>query len=167
MKISELLNEVTIDNEHGWGQVPMNLNVEYRGLRVLMKPSVFLKLAAELTGEPSQKVRDHIANQGSIGAPFLEILIPKNWPLKQEAWSNVDASTQSIDRPARVVGHEGRNRMLAVQQLEGDDPIEVHLFFRDEVRSRHLTPEIVSELNHRLIPERHKHPVYGPFFEVF
>lgn len=77
MKISELLNEVTIDNEHGWGQVPMNLNVEYRGLRVLMKPSVFLKLAAELTGEPSQKVRDHIANQGSIGAPFWKFSYQK------------------------------------------------------------------------------------------
>jgi hypothetical protein len=162
----DLLDEVVIDNEHGWGQVPLNMNVDYHGLRVLMQPSVFLALAHGLDRDASPKVVDHIRTGGSIGAPFLEIMIPDTWPLDIERWEGEEPEHVSFAVPARVVGHEGRNRMKAVEQLEGDGPIEVHLFFRNHIRRRHLTPEAISELNRQLVPEKRSIPVPGPFFKV-
>ena len=66
--------DVNIDNKDGWGSVPWNQEVDYRGMRVKMKPSVFEKLALSRGGEPAvDKVVQHIKNGGSIGAPFLNI----------------------------------------------------------------------------------------------
>ena len=48
MRAKEFLDELRIDNEHGWGQTPNNANVDYKGLKVMMKPSIFLRLSAEL-----------------------------------------------------------------------------------------------------------------------
>ena len=39
------LNEVIIDNQRGLGAVPDNDNVDYKGIRVKMRPSIFLELA--------------------------------------------------------------------------------------------------------------------------
>ena len=166
MRVHDLLDEVIIDNEHGWGQVPLNMEVKHHGLRVLMQPSVFLKLAYGLDRDASPKVVDHIRTGGSIGAPFLEISIPKTWPLNIDRWESEEPEHVSFAVPARVAGHEGRNRMTAIKQLEGDSPIEVHLFFRHHIRRRHITPEIISELNRQLVPERKTYPIPGPFFEV-
>lgn len=156
MRAKEFINELKIDNRNGWGQVPYNQDIDYFGLRVLMRPSVFLKLAAPLY-EPTSKeaIKIHIAQGGSIGAPFLQIAIPKEW-------ENGDFS-----KPAAVYGHEGRNRMLAIKELEGDAPIEVHLLPNGGMRARNLTPDIVSELNNRLLPEGQEYEwalFSGPYF---
>lgn len=158
MKLMDMidLEELRIDNVDGWGAVPYNQNVDYMGLRVKMKPSVFLKLAHTLTRYPSSKdIEQHIKADGGIGAPFLVINIPVEW------FDNGD-----FTKPAEVYGHEGRNRMAAVKKVEGDNPIETHLFFAKQLRNRDLTPEIISHLNKEILSQEHQ-LIQGPWFSEF
>lgn len=149
------LDEVNIDNRKGWGSTPYNQDVDYFGLRVKMRPSKFLKLAAYLAEPTSQKdIEQHIQSGGSIGAPFLQIDIP-------EEWMNGDLS-----QPAQVVSHEGRNRMHAVRAVEGDEPVEVHLFFPG-LRRRHLTDAMIERLQQGLNAERMTVEIPGPTFFKF
>lgn len=148
------LDEVTIDNANGWGNVPYNQNVNYMGLRVQMAPSEFLELASELAIPRSvDSIEDHIRKGGSIGAPFLQIIIPPEW------------FDGDFSKPARTRGHEGRNRMMAVLNTEGNAPIETHLFFNGGVRNRDLTPEIIKRLNQDITSERET-LVKGPWFTL-
>ena len=135
-KISEYKADNDINGE-GLGTTGYNSNVDYRGLRVLMKPSVFLSLAAHLS-EPSSVdyIVQHMKDGGALGSPFLIVDIP-------EKYFEGDFTGLNF---AKVVGHEGRNRMLAIQKLEGDEPCEVHIFGYGELRARHFTPEIIEQL---------------------
>jgi len=103
MRLRELLSEVKIDNKQGAGAVPYNQEIDYFGLRTAMRPSTFLRLAAPLGQEHSAELEKYIADGGAIGAPFLEIKIPMEW------------DDGDFSKPAQVAGHEGRNRMTAVQ----------------------------------------------------
>jgi len=139
--------DVNIDNKEGWGAVSNNQEVDYFGMRVKMKPSVFLKLAESRRGVPAvDKVINHIKNGGAIGAPFLII-----------------SYTQGS--PAEIIGHEGRSRMIAIQQVFGDIPVEVHLFFNSDTvnRARHLTPDIVADINKTMMSQDDQE-LSGPFF---
>jgi hypothetical protein len=141
---------VNIDNVNGRGAVPINQEVDYFGMRTKMRPSMFLKLAAPLASGPNDEMVDYIRQGGAIGAPFLIVDVPED--LNQDI--------------PHVVGHEGRNRMKAVMKAEGDDPIEVHLFFRGAVnRARHLTKEIVNLLKAGAYQERTGRHVPGPLWE--
>lgn len=154
MRAKEFVQEVNIDNENGIGSTPYNRNVDYLGLRVLMKPSVFLKLATPLVTDINPKVQQWIQDGGAIAAPFLEIELPDQW--RQGDFSE----------PAQVVGHEGRNRMTVVRKIEGDAPVEVHLFFPGGYRARHLTPEYLKALQQGLYMERTKAVLHGPIWET-
>ena len=114
MLITELfdLTEVKIDNQNGAGATPDNANIDYKGLRVLMRPSVFLKLAAPLNMPHSEKLEAYIAQGGAIASPMLIVDIP-------EAWEQGD-----FQPLAQVTDHEGRNRASVILKLEGDEPIE-------------------------------------------
>ena len=112
------LSEVIIDNQNGWGAVPHNQEVDYFGIRVKMRPSTFIKLASAIETTPSAEIERHIASGGAIGAPYLTINVPDDY-----------------DDFATVDGHDGRNRMIAIRKTEGDNPIEVHLFFRGKRKS--------------------------------
>jgi hypothetical protein len=145
-----------IDNVNGWGSIPYNQNINYMGLKVKMKPSVFLSLAATLNTETSATdIANHLKNSGKIGSPFLNIKTPIEW-------SENDPST-----PATVTGHEGRNRMLAIMRVHGDNPVETHLFFSGGIsRARHLTKEIIKSVNSNLYAEKTHNLLSGPFFEI-
>jgi hypothetical protein len=78
---------------------------------------------------------------GALGQPFLTVDIPEEW--RDEDFKNY----------AKIAGHEGRNRMMAIMKLEGDTPVEVHLFPRGGFRARHLTPEIIEQLQVAMIAE--------------
>jgi len=156
MRLYELfdLEELKIDNVRGAGAVPDNQNVDYRGLRVQMKPSMFLELAHKLRHPESvEGLAKHIEQGGAIGAPFLIIEIPRDWWEKDSKFASIPT----------VVGHEGRNRMMAIQKVEGDHSVEVHLFFRGEVRARHLTPKIIDKLNWMMRSQDGK-LIDGPLF---
>jgi hypothetical protein len=139
--ISEARGLDIIDNRKGVGQVPWNIDVDYEGVRVLMKPSVFLNLATPIpSGKEKQKtikhVEDILRDGGKIGAPFLIIEYKENGL-------------------HRVTGHEGRHRMMAVRNLYGDKPLETHLFLRRDLESRllrkirgkEITKEMLDSLN--------------------
>ena len=143
-----------IDNRDGWGAVPNNQEIDYFGLRVRMKPSIFLKLAAPLA-EPksSEDIQTHLKNGGKIGAPFLIIETPTEWS---------DDDTSEI---AKVIQHEGRNRMIAIKNLYGDIPVETHLFFQGGVnRNRHLSGDMIKELSVHLYSEKSNNIINGPLF---
>lgn len=151
---AESLEEVAIDNQKGAGAVPHNADIDYFGLRVLMRPSMFLKLATPL-GEPiDPKFEKYISDGGAIGAPFLEVYIPQEW------------DDGKFDKPARVAQHDGRNRMTIVQKQEGNAPIEVHILPRGGYRARDLTPEYVAALNQHLYAQGSDNIVRGPLFAI-
>ena len=153
MRLRELLSEVKIDNKDGAGAVPYNQDVDYFGLRVMMRPSTFLRLAAPLGQEHSAELEKYIADGGAIGAPFLEIKIPPEW------------DDGDYSKTAQVMGHEGRNRMTAIKKLEGDAPIEVHIFPRGGYRARDITPEFRAALVRGLVAEKASNIIAGPLFE--
>jgi hypothetical protein len=147
--------ESLINNDQGWGKVPNNQNVDYLGLRVNMKPSMFLKLAAPLERADASSVQDmvqHLNTGGSVASPWLVIHIPA-------AWEEGD-----YDQAARVTSHEGRNRMYAIQDVQGDVPVEVHVFFGAGLRARHIQSDWVAHMMHELIPQGQKTPQQGPWF---
>jgi hypothetical protein len=156
MRARDFLADHVIDNVRGLGSVPNNQNIDYMGLRVQMLPSIFLRLARRLT-EPKSSI-DHIINHinqgGGIGAPFLNVSIPAEW------------FEGNFESSAQVIGHEGRHRMMAIRKLEGDVPVEVHLFFDGGTRSRHLTPEIIDQLNAGIVNQDGYVTIPGPLFEV-
>ncbi len=138
--LPEKMTEYKADNDmngKGLGTTGYNANVDYRGLRVLMRPSVFLSLAAHLPSPTSvDYIIQHMENGGALGSPFLIIDIPEQY---------FDGDFTGLNF-AKVVGHEGRNRMLAIQKLEGDEPCEVHIFGYGEIRARHFTSDMIEQL---------------------
>jgi hypothetical protein len=151
-EISSRISEYNVDNKRGLGAVPMNSDVNYFGLRVLMKPSTFLSLAASLQSPRSsvEYIRNHLKQGGKLGSPFLSVDIPIDW------------EDNDFSEDVKVIGHEGRHRMTVVMQDEGDSPVEVHIF-PHYMRARDITPEMVKELNKSMINQDGK-KLTGPFF---
>ena len=155
-------NEFKLDNDQGLGSTPNNSNVDYMGFRTMMKPTTFLKLAKPLPdgyrsdGYPAlvQKIK---SGEG-IGSPFLDIEIP-------DAWEDEPAD---FSRPTKVTGHEGRHRMHAILELEGNVPVEVHLWGRfkgSELRRKYMTDEMFDELEKGLISETGQY-IVNPFLSI-
>lgn len=143
------LDEVTIDNKNGRGQVPWNQEVDYKGVRVQMKPSTFLKLAAGANITRGGEMVDYIKGGGSIGAPFLQIEVPD------------DMETQP-----QVVGHEGRHRMAAIMEVEGDKPIEVHIFPRGAIRrGKQINKDVLNYFNNGMYKENTTTLIRGPLWK--
>jgi len=152
------LKEVKIDNDNGMGAVPNNAEVDYHGLRVLMRPTMFLSLATDMPENPEdiESVKGIAAKmrQGvGIGAPWLDIIIPKEW------------EDGDFKQPAKVRNHEGRHRMNAIIAEEGNAPVEVHIFCPG-FRRRHLTPEIIKHLNGGAMKEKSTQFIHGPLFTM-
>jgi hypothetical protein len=113
------VGKIVFDQEKGVGQVPLNQNVKYRGFTAMMRPSKFLELAADLE-KPKQSSLDYIrqsVEEGKgVGSPFL----------------NLDFET------GKVKSHDGRHRMMVIQEKNGDVPVPVHIFGKGEQRARSL-----------------------------
>ena len=148
---SDRTDEYKLDNEKGLGVVPNNTggNPDYFGIRVMMKPSIFHRLALPLPKDSrSTQYADlvkKVADDVPIASPFLSIEIP-------DVWEDDD-----FEQPARVTGHEGRHRMHAVDEVDGDVPVEVHLwggFESSEMRNRNLTDKMKQEILNGLINEK-------------
>jgi hypothetical protein len=159
---SDRTDEYKLDNERGLGSTPNNSNVDYMGFRTMMKPSVFLKLAKPLPeGHRSKNYPElvqKIKSGEGIGSPFLSIEIPDGW----------EEEPADFSRPTVVTGHEGRHRMNAILELEGDVPVEVHLwgrFEKSELRRRYLTDEMFDELEKGLVSETGQY-IANPFLSI-
>lgn len=155
MRADEFLNELKVNNREGLGAVPYNQEVGYMGLKVAMRPSMFLKLALPLNSHDPEEmktinyIQQHIDEPG-VGAPFMNIEIPEDW------------ENNDFKRPTRVVGHDGRHRMYAILNHQGDDPVEVHLFPR-YMRRRDITDEMIKQLQQGVVSQTGKY-VAGPIF---
>ena len=155
------LDEYKLDNERGLGSTPNNSNVDYMGFRTMMKPTTFLKLAKPLGDYRSsgyQELVQKIKSGEGIGSPFLSIEIPDGW----------EDEPADFTYPTRVTGHEGRHRMNAILELEGDVPVEVHLWGRfesSELRRRYITDEMFDELEKGLISETGQY-IVNPFLSI-
>lgn len=137
----------------GWGNTPMGTDVDYFGMKVQMRPSMFLKLAAPLTdaGE-NPEVYKYMEKGGKIAYPFLDIQDPREW------------ENDNFDEDARVKSHEGRNRMKKWIQMHGDNPIQINIFLRGANRRKYITPEIINRLSQGLFSETGNY-VTGPIFD--
>ena len=146
------VDEAVLDTR-GWGNTPQGIDVDYFGLQVKMRPSMFLKLAAPLTsaGE-NPAVAQHMEKGGKIAYPFLDIQDPTQW------------EEGDFSKEAKVKTHEGRNRMKKWIQLKGDDPIQVNIFLRGANRRRYITPEMIKKLSQGVYSESGQW-VNGPLFD--
>ena len=158
MKSSEFIIDHKIDNYSGLGATPHNTDIDYFGFKVKMTPSMFLKIAAPGGGDSVEHIATAITDGKAIAAPMLYIAVPAEW--KNES------PTQGTPM---VVGHEGRNRMMAIRKVEGNEPIEVHIILQSrgaEWRARHITPEIKQAINAGVMDELNIAVVQGPIYEI-
>jgi predicted nucleotidyltransferase len=152
---NESIAEVRINNASGVGAVPYNADVDYFGLQVQMRPSMFLKLALPMDPHDPEE-RKAIAfckgelNERGFGAPFLNVSVP-------EAWEQGDFSLE-----ARVKGHDGRHRCHAVLEKEGDDAVEMHIFIA-QTRRKDITDEMIENLRNGILNQLGQF-VRGPIF---
>lgn len=145
---AEKVGKVTFDPRYGIGSTPNNEEIDYLGFVAYMKPSTFLKLAAKLTVEPTSMpfMVQSIQDGKPIGNPSLNI--------------ELDTNMQSI---ARIVGHEGRNRCMAILTIQGDTEIPVHCFLK-YLRARNLTNKHLEFMSGQMLSEN-KRTVDGPLFQ--
>lgn len=158
MKSSEFVVEHIIDNRRGIGATPYNTDIDYFGFVVSMRPSTFLKLAAPGGGSSVDYLETTIKEGGSVGAPTLYIKVPAEWKF--------DGPSATLGE-VKIYAHEGRNRMMAIRNVEGDIPVETHILLRSsgvEWRARNITPEIISKVNAGATNEIETAFIKGPLF---
>ena len=136
-----------------WGLVPNSIDIDYFGVKALMKPSTFLSLAHPLTdATKNPDVFAHVHRGGVIAPPFIGYVAPPEW------------DDGDFSNPAKIVEHEGRNRLTAWMERMNDEPVIVHLFIR-YWRSRDFNKNVLNALNRKVINQSGK-LVYGPFFKL-
>lgn len=158
MKSTEFIVDHTINNRSGAGATSYNTDIDYFGFTVKMLPSMFLRLASPGGGDSAEGLAKFIADGGAIAAPMLYVKVPAEW---KEGDLDI-----ALDIP-NIHAHEGRNRMMAIQQLEGDIPVETHILLRSsgvEWRARNITPEILAKVNAGVMNEQETTFVRGPLF---
>lgn len=164
MKLIDLFEDrPPIDNISGLGAVGASGNIDYLGLRVQIKPSVFLKLAAPHPDPRSDYIEKHVAAGEPIGAPFLDIHIPEEWFSEESRYDQVIEG--DLSAPANIIGHEGRHRMSAILKHYGDELVETHILLRG-LRRRHMTDNMIARLNESVISQTGKLS-QGPWFEMY
>ena len=162
LEFTSRVDELHVDNYKGLGATPNNAEVDYKGINVSMLPSVFLKLAKELavTADDIKTIeflKQHDKQGGTVGAPTLYINVP-------DAWKEGDF-TGALPH---VADHDGRHRMLAQLELQGNEPVETHIFLtslRREWRNHDITPELLNQLN-KTIKTESGTTLSGPIFAV-
>ena len=130
------VGRVLFDSKNGLGSVPNNSNVAYLGFVVWMKPRDFIGLnpsrgAEEAAGTVAATRRAIEEGQG-VGPAFLI----------------VDLVTEGADAGSFTVrNHEGRGRMMAINEIDPDTPVPVHMFGRRSIsRGADITPEMLEGL---------------------
>lgn len=147
------IGDVTFSAKDGLGSVPNNQSVYYHGLVGIMKPSTFLNVSYKDSGTDSKYVFDIVKliwKGYALGIPFFDVDF-------RESDGKIYA--------AKITGHEGRNRMRAFMEVEGDTPIPVHLFLRGGLRNRDITPEMLKMLE-RGVHGQEGNFVSRPFVEL-
>ena len=145
----QTVGKVVFDSKDGMGAVPNSKNVAYKGFVVWMKPQDFLGLnpvrSSESAADTVKAVTEAIEEGKPIGPPFLNVKLVKDGD---------DAGS------FQVVQHEGRGRMAAINSIQPDVPVPVHVFGSGAIdRGRDITPEMMQGLvdptsNVKLLPDK-------------
>lgn len=145
--IRTTVNGVLIDQVHGAGNVPNNQEVGYRGFVVMMRPLVFLAIAAPIQGihEKLRGLADAIRAGNPIASPFLKVEFPEH------------------DGVPVIGGHEGRHRMLAVWTVVGNVEVPVHIFPYG-MNASQVSDQMVSRFRSGVVREETATTVSGPLF---
>ena len=151
------VGNVRFDNQDdaAAGRVSNNGNVNYLGFTAMMKPSKFLSLSHKLD-EPRpghiEGLRDHLAAGKAIGSPFLRVDFDHD---------------ENPEGFGKVKQHDGRHRMRAIQAIQGDTPVPVHIFGSHGDRARHLEPEHIAKLRKRMVSQESSRESNDNFDDAF
>lgn len=149
------VGSVTFSAKDGLGAVPFNQSVYYHGLVAELRPSKFLELALPHEGQRDQSAREItklIKDGYAMGIPWLYVDID---PINERGSF------------ARITGHEGRARCLAVKELIGDVSIPVHLFLTHGYRARDLEQKHIDRLLEAVYAEKSTTLVARPFKALY
>lgn len=140
------VQNVAFDQEKGMGSTPNNRNVKYLGFVMELKPSTFLQLALDADrSDDAKKFVGFIRKHAPLASPTYYVKVNEKEYLSGE--------------PLRVAitGHEGRGRMWAIDELNGNTPTPVHIILDGGMRARDLNEKFFEDLrNVGLISEREK-----------
>lgn len=169
--IAESIFEYKLDNQKGIGFVDtVHSKIGSQGILIQMKPSTYLALVTHIVKhEPVERqswMDNYVKSNQPIAAPTIRFTIPKQW-------QNGDYSI-----PAQVRGHEGRHRMKAILQTEGDVFVETILRLNyegttsfDIIPISKINPEWLRQINSQCIVQddvfRGRNTITkGPFFKM-
>jgi len=115
---------VQFDSLKGMGGVPDAANVDYRGFMAYMRPKQFLQInpPRDKSTRPINHILSALDDGQPIGTPIVYV-------------------DRSKSGDWQVRGHEGRGRMLALQERHPDSLFPVAVSPHGGVRARDLTPE--------------------------
>lgn len=141
-KLTDILKEVKsdlpikIDNVNGLGAVPSNQNIDYEGFTLEMTPLEFLRLVPSRNyPSTADEMFEKMKKQG-IGSPFLSAAYI---PVPYDPNMKYSADSKGI---WKVIGHEGRGRMMIILEHYGNDdkyPVQI---FPYRLKNKHLTDEM-------------------------
>jgi len=133
------------------GQVPDQIDKKVGRTNISLKPSEFLQLAQEFdpntksSADTIQFFEDAIRDSRAIAPPWFTV----QWVPEKSAW--------------KVLGHEGRHRVIAGEKVFGDENLPVHFFLRNssddgrwgrKIEVDQLSSEMQQALeNRRFIPQ--------------
>lgn len=142
---------VKFDQVRGYGSVPDNQNVDYKGFVVMMKPEAYLALAKAGVKKGSKERAEKIIIAGKpIGSPFLDVDFSGLTP--------------------RVVGHDGRHRMMAIEELQPNVAVPVHIFGANGLRAKNITSSQIEDFKTKALNEDKKlvalFPNFGSYFHM-
>jgi len=142
---------VKFDQARGYGSVPDNQNVDYKGFVVMMKPEAYLALAkAGVKKGSKERAKDIIIAGKPIGSPFLDVDFSGLTP--------------------RVVGHDGRHRMMAIEELQPNVAVPVHIFGANGLRAKDITRRQIEDFKTKALNEDRKlialFPNFGSYFHM-
>ncbi len=129
------VGKVVFDQQKGLGATPNNQEVIYLGCALKLKPSHFLRLAASTDrAEDAKRFVKFIKEGAPLASPTLYVKI------NEEEWKSGE------ELRFEVTGHEGRGRMWAIDEVNGNVPVPVHIILRGGMRARHLSEKLFKDL---------------------
>jgi hypothetical protein len=118
-----------LDPFYGIGAVSLNANTARA--QIELRPSMFLNLAHRLDANSEcalriiPYIRTRLQSRG-IGYPILHIAPPLEW------------RNNDFSKPCQVIESNGRHRMHAIMEVQGDEPIPVLLVPWQDITQQEL-----------------------------
>lgn len=144
------IKDIIFSAKDGLGSIPFNQSIYYHGFVGLIKPTIFsrLALASDSRSEDSSNLEKLVKDGYALGIPFLTIKFDE-------------------DDNAKIVGHEGRARVLLIKRLNGDEPFPVHFVLSGGIRSRNISEEMITSMKEQITSEDGSYKIKNPFDKIY